>query len=618
MPALGWSLFLLAWVQAQATLDQRGHAMLITYDIQQPSRAQAVSRVDIWFHVKGRSYRVATHRYSAPVTSLSDTFPWFSRSKWQGGDLELVFHTVDGTRVSRKIPEGALQVRDLGHLLPSAREKPGRRVNWARVKTYEGPDPYAWRMLGYDPGHTGYYPFSLYPPLEMKWILDEWGHPGSWITDVSGAAGHNMIFIPKSLSQWNIITARDIETGEIIWERYVTANAMTSALSIGDSILFVGTRIGFTPWKDTTFYALDPFTGELKWGKVFKTVQYSPIVVESLVYVPSLGLPAKLGCWNYEGDSIWTVISWMSENAPAYDDGIVFHTGKDTLHNIYESDSTVYARNYLTGELMWDFTGSGDIPNIMAYEGKVIFSPWFDPLYALDSQTGDLLWTNWDYGSSNNVPLNAGYSKIFWGHGLYVGDTIFSIFKVVSSINGEFLWDTLLPPADTNQGRMTRIAISQDTILWIPNCGRIYVFKNKSIIYRLDLPQSPAQHPNGQFPIAYRNKLIFAHEDFLVVYAADTVMDAPEQGDTLRHIRIYPFYKNGNLTLRLNMPEGGQIRLALFSSTGRRVWEKRNYLAKGSSLLNFPPFPSGVYLLVYEFRESRGARKVLFLKQGAR
>ncbi len=608
MPSLGWSLFLLAWIQAQATLDQYGHAMLITYDIQQPSRAQAVSRVDIWFHVKGRSYQVATHRYSTPVTSLSDTFPWFSQSKWQGGDLELVFHTVDGTRVSRKIPEGALQVRDLGHLLPSAEEKPGRRVNWARVKTYEGPDPYAWRMLGYDPEHTGYYPFSLYPPLEMKWILDEWGHPGSWIPEVSGAAGHNMLFIPKSVSQWNIITARDIETGEIIWERYVTANAMTSALSIGDSILFVGTWIGFTPWQDTTFYALDPFTGELKWGKVLKTVEWSPIVVDTFVYPPHF---YKVYCFTYSGDSVWAANGGCEFSSPVYEDGIIIGAANDTVLN---------ARDYLTGDLIWDFTGSGNVFNLMAYEGKVIFSPWFDPLYALDSQTGDLLWTNWDYGSSNNVPLNARYSKIFWGHGLYVGDTIFSIFKVVSSINGEFLWGTLLPPADTNGGRMTRIVISPDSMLWVANKDILYILKADypEVIYSLILPNSPAQFSSWSFPIAYRNYFIYAHEDFLVVYAADTVMDAPEQGDTLRHIRIYPFYKNGNLTLRLDMPEGGQIRLALFSSTGRRVWEKRNYLAKGSSLLNFPPFPSGVYLLAYEFRESRGARKVLFLKQGAR
>ncbi len=612
-------LSLLSFIQAQATLDQNGHVMLITYDIQQPTKAQAISSVDIWFHVKGRSYLVATHRYPVPVTSIRDTFPWFSKSKWQGGDLEVVFQRVDGSRVSKYIPESTIQVRDLSHLFPSpVPEGRSRKVNWARVKSYDGPDPYAWRMLGYDPGHTRYYPFPLYPPLEMKWIMDEWGHPGSWITDVSGAAGHGMLFIPKSLSQWNIITARDIETGEIIWERYVTANAMTSALSIGDSILFVGTRIGFTPWQDTTFYALDPFTGELKWGKVFKTVQYSPIVVESLVYVPSLGLPAKLGCWNYRGDSIWTVIPWMSEGAPAYDDGVVFHTGKDTLHNIYEIDSTVYARDYLTGELIWNFTGSGDIPNIMAYEGKVIFSPFFDPLYALNVQTGDMMWTSYSYNPIANVHTSGSFSIVHWAHSQYHNDTLATIWITINANTGDFLWDTLLIPADTNSGRTALTLSSGDSIFWITNCSRIYVFKNHVPLYVTDLPESPAIWPSWNFPILYKNYLIYAHEDFLVVYTADTVMDTSEQIDTLVNFRIYPFYANGNPILRLDIPEAGWMNLELFSVNGRKVWGRRVYLEKGTHRIYFPSLPSGVYTLFYDFRGYQGGKRVLLLKNNRR
>lgn len=73
--------------------------------------------------------------------------------------------------------------------------------------------------------------------------------------------GQGMIFIQEAPWGWNKIQAWDVEIGEVIWERYLTANAMTSALSLGDLILFVGTLIGFTPWQDTTFYVFDPFTG---------------------------------------------------------------------------------------------------------------------------------------------------------------------------------------------------------------------------------------------------------------------------------------------------------------------------------------------------------------------
>ncbi len=244
-------LLLAGFIKANATLDKSGHMMYVEYSISEPAKDEGVIYVDILFHYKGGTYMVARHRYPEPIVSIVDTFPWVSKDKWEGGDLELVARKADGSVERSYIPEKSIEVRNLGYQMPKFEHE----VNGALVKVNNGPDPYAWRMLGYDPGHTGYYPFHLYPPLELKWILRDWGHPGSWITEVSGAAGHEMLFIPKSVRQWNIITARDIETGEIIWERYVTANAMTSALSEGDSILFVGTLIGFTPWQDTTFYA---------------------------------------------------------------------------------------------------------------------------------------------------------------------------------------------------------------------------------------------------------------------------------------------------------------------------------------------------------------------------
>ncbi len=604
---------LLSFIAANATLDKSGHMMYVEYSISEPTKDQGVVYVDILFHYKGETYKVARHRYPEPITSIVDTFPWVSKDKWEGGDLEVVARKADGGVERSYISESSIEVRDLGYQLPKFEHE----VNNALVKVNNGPDPYAWRMLGYDPGHTGYYPFHLYPPLELKWILRDWGHPGCWITDVSGAAGHEMLFIPKSVRQWNIITARDIETGEIIWQRYVTANAWTSALSLDDSTLFVGTSIGFTPWQDTTFYALDPFTGELKWGKVFKTVEYSPIVVESLVYAPSLGLPAKLGCWNYRGDSIWTVISWMSDGAPAYDDGVVFHTGKDTLHNIYEIDSTVYARAYLTGELIWDFTGSGWIFNLMAYEGKIVFSPFFDPLYALNSQTGDMIWSNWDYPATNSTPPNAGYGHIYFSYGYFINDTtIYSEFYSLDASSGITLWDTLfLPATGTHGGTHTRILISRDSLLWIAKNDALYILKagSPTVLYSSLFPSSLALFASWNFPMAYKNYFIYAHEDFLVVYRADTV-DTSGQ-DTLTDFQVYLLYTDGDPVLRLNMPDEGQINLKLFSIAGREVWEKQAYFEKGSHFINLPSLPSGVYILFYDFEGDIGTKKMLLLRQ---
>ena len=127
------------------------------------------------------------------------------------------------------------------------------------------------------------------------------------------------------------------------------------------------------------------------------------------------------------------------------------------------------------------------------------------------------------------------------------------------------------------------------------------------------MPQSLAQHPNGQFPIAYRNKLIFAHEDFLVVYRADTVMDTSGQ-DTLTDFQVYLLYVDGNPVLRLDVPYEGQMSLKLFSIAGRKVWRRQIYLEKGIHFINFPSLPSGVYFLFYDFKGHRGTKKVIILK----
>ncbi len=590
--------FLIGYLWANATLDKSGHLMFVEYSIDEPTKDKGVIYVDLLFHYKGETYKVARHRYPEPITSIVDTFPWFSKDKWEGGDLEVVAKKADGSIERSYISEKSIGIKVLGYEPPKFEHE----VNSALVKIDDGPDPYAWRMLGYDPGHTGYYPFWLYPPLDSLWILPEWGHPGSWITDVSGAAGHDMLFIPKSASQWNILTARDIETGEIIWQRVATANVMTTALSEGDSILFVGTVIGYTPWKDTTFYALDPFTGKFKWGKSFKTVQESPIIIDSFVYIPSFGL-SRIFCVSYGGDSLWS--RWAGFPSPVFSEGVVFHTAPDSVLN---------ARDWLTGELLWNFVGSGWIFGLMAHEEKVVFSPWFDPLYAVNIQSGNIFWYYYDY--INGSPLSSHFSRIYWGHGLYVRDTMYTVLKAINFSNGQYIGNVVLEPADTNKGRMARIVVTQDTLLWFSNCGRIYVLKDLTEIYEVNLPPSPAVFSGYFFPIAYRDKLIFAHEDFLIVYGVNDFGDTSEGQDSFANFALYNFILNKRNFIGLNLTKGGILKLTLYSASGARVWNFRAYFDKGKHLLSLPSYlPSGVYLLRYEISGHRGIEKILYLNQ---
>ena len=169
-----FAFFIFASLSASATLDKSGHLMFVEYSINEPTKDEGVIYVDILFHYKGQTYKVARHRYPEPITSIVDTFPWVSKDKWEGGDLEVVAKRADGGVEKSYISEQSIAIRDLGYEPPKSEHE----VNSALVKIDDGPDPYAWRMLGYDPGHTGYYPFSLYPPLDSLWMYD-WSGAGT-------------------------------------------------------------------------------------------------------------------------------------------------------------------------------------------------------------------------------------------------------------------------------------------------------------------------------------------------------------------------------------------------------------------------------------------------------
>ena len=589
---------LLSFLSASATLDKSGHLMFVEYSINESTKDEGVIYVDILFHYKGETYKVARHRYPEPITSIVDTFPWVSKDKWEGGDLEVVAKRADGGVEKSYISEQSIAIRDLGYEPPKSEHE----VNSALVKIDDGPDPYAWRMLGYDPGHTGYYPFSLYPPLDSLWMYD-WSGAGSWTAEISGCAGHDMLFIPLAPWGWNRIAAFDVENGDTIWQRVLTSNVWTSALSSDDSTLFVGTSIGFTPWKDTTFYALDPFTGKLKWGKSLKTVEYSPIVVDTFVYAPHF---YKVYCFTYggDGDSLWAANGAYS--SPVYDNGII--VGAST-------DSVLTARDWLTGRSVWDFVEDNPIYSLTIYQHKVLPGVYgYIPAHALDVETGYLIWENNE--TFYQIPHGA-YSKIFWGHGIYANGGQLTVFKWLNASDGQNLHEVLLSPSDTSGSRMIRMLITQDSILWVANVDILYFLKiSQQIPFdTLLLPQSPAIFASWGFPIAYKNHYIYAHEDFLIVYRTDTsnCRDSTPASNSTGIL----YSPDGQIVFHFVSQKSSPFSLGLYTIDGRKVWELHEpLLPAGTYNLNLPELPhSGVYILRYSFSNLTGAERFIYIKR---
>lgn len=595
------TLFLINFVSVEACLKPDGHALRIQYQIEETKRQ--LSRAEILFHKGGKIYKVASLRYPQPISNLKDTFLWVSRDKWNGGDLELIFYATDEDEDERVfIPEKAIQVRDFG----CPYDVTNYRVSKNSIKSSRGNDEHAWRMLGYDPQHIGYYPFPLYPPLNLSWTY-VWDGAGSWTTEISGCAGENMFFIPHAPWKWNRIMAKDIKTGETVWERILTSNVWTSVLSVGDSILFVGTSIGFHPERDTTFYALDPFTGEVKWGKFLKTVEESPIVVDTIVYVPSL---SKTFAFTYKGDSLWTHHSAFAP--PAYYNGTIYHSGPDSVLN---------ARDAISGDLLWEFDAPGEIIWPSIYDNKVFFfsrSNLFGvnvvsgkPIVQITGFYAPLICQIHCYGGQIWI-LYAEYGR---------GDTIFTRIQSFDSKTGDLVHDFYLSPKDTNGGRGPAPIFTSNGLAWAANADYIFLFNatGEPNLATILLPEAKAQWPSHGFPIAYMRYYIFAHEDFVATYEADTAPPPPV--DTTYNFSFYPFYTSGRPQFFLSLSEGDDVSLKFFDILGRsRGLIYQGFLSKGKHSLDFNPreLSSGVYFAFLITGSHKETTKFLYLSNKKR
>ncbi len=401
---------------------------------------------------------------------------------------------IGGTQIAQKcrrrrreegrvlIPEKEILIRDFG----VRREEEEYYINPSLLKEEKEGDPYAWRMYGYDPQNTGYYPFPLYPPLRFKWLYN-WSN--FWATMYSGCAAHGILFVPDGS---NYVRAFDLETGQTIWRRITTSNTMTCALCVGDSILFVGSLIGFAPERDTTFYALNPQNGQLKWGKVLKTVQNSPIVVDSFVYVLSLGLN-KIYCFEINGESIWS----FSSGGLLYDAWNSVWWQNKVYHSGGEFNDSLYAHNAVTGEIFWRFKAPSDICYLTICDGKVFFFPWVDTLFAINAQNGLLLLK---IPAAQNWMVRAFNKKILNTRGEYgAGDTIFTNAYCLSAESVGLIWHKVLRPRRANGGSCPSAITTKNGVVWIANLDFLYLLNKDSgsVIERVWLPQTNTWEPSG-------------------------------------------------------------------------------------------------------------------------
>ena len=200
-------------------------------------------------------------------------------------------------------------------------------------------------------------------------------------------------------------------TGTVIWN-YTTGASVISSPCIADGVVFVGSY-------DRKLYALDALTGSEKWSFTTNSaIESSPVFGDGTIYVGShdnntYALNAGTGALKWK---VPTGYADCIQASPVYVNGVVY-TGDSYNGNVLALDGNTGATkwNYTTGSYTIyfensEFTGSYTISGVYgnAVVNNVQYSGALDnKTYALDVQTGALIWSYQTNGNIYSAPTAA-------------------------------------------------------------------------------------------------------------------------------------------------------------------------------------------------------------------
>lgn len=480
----------------------------IPYDLK-----SGFQKVEFHYSPDGKAwYPIGVNQYLYSFVEDKDTFRWAIKGSPKDNTKIKVVYSSHEKRIEKELKDFQVEIKeDKGSDYSN---------NVGLSKVQESDTSYSWRMFGYDPQHTGHYPYPLYPPLELKWEYGKSMDGSADYTMVSSCAGNSMLYTRKgSEGSYGInwVAAIDIETGEEVWSRELTSNVWTTVLSYGDSLLFVGTSSGWDTLSPT-FYCMDPFTGEVKWSKFSHTVEYSPIVVDTIVYAPDL--QGNLYAYTFSGNTLWSIrIIGPPPGilvSPAYLNNKVYTCG---------DKRALLSLDAYTGETLWVYETSSWIEDApVIFDSHIVFSSNGD-VFVLNANNGNLIWKRTEPYTSMFTFSVKGRDLLFNRSYWVVQDSIGNnILHRLEGYSGDFMW------ADTFYTRYTgawRYLITKNDLIW--TCDDwVFGFRmsNGSMIFKSDslVPGNinPVIYTSVFSPILYRNYLIGSHRTKLFLYQGRT------------------------------------------------------------------------------------------------
>ena len=284
-----------------------------------------------------------------------------------------------------------------------------------------------------DPVDNGIYDHER---LKLRIILENENEvPDSVLYSLNGVP---LIQISRLNTDWYTYMGNDLHTGyteapaptsdTILWSAPVTGtnHEFCSPVIVEGIVYFVSD-------EDSTVYALNGLTGNIIWQYwVVDHVDDAITWYDNKIYVAADSawcLDAATGqrIWAYKPTPAYTM-----NGTPVLKDGIAYFSFAPDYYSL-----VVYALNAQTGDVIWSNNFPRYSTGCMTIDGNKLFVPtYYGYLYALNINDGSIIWTN----SSSNT----GYwdsSPVVVGNVIYIcGDD--GIARGIYKETGITLWET--------------------------------------------------------------------------------------------------------------------------------------------------------------------------------